>query len=419
MARQERRAEAGGEFRFDADQPLLGAGDLGGIARQEVVHRLVGVELGDRRHHAKSVGGQEDDVLRVSGAAAARGVGNELHRISRTGVLGLGAVVVIGNAGFRIEHHVFQHGTEVVGGVPYLRLGFLRELDRLGIAAALEIEDAVRAPAVLVVAEQNSMRIGRQRGLAGAGQAEKQRALAFMADVSRAVHRHDALRRQVEIERGEYRFLDLTRVRTAADQHDLPREIDRHHGVGAFAPAVAFAVGLERRQIDDGQFGHELDEFGALGADQELMDEQRMPGQFSKDAGLDLVFRIGAAVEILREQFLALAVRDEVGEQRVEVLSAHLAIAVPPHRIPGEVVDDRILVLRRAAGVMAGLGTERAARDDRAFARCDGMLVESRFGQIPVNGGELFETEFVGAIGAVPHTRFLHAMSSQTGWAAF
>jgi hypothetical protein len=47
------------------------------------------------------------------------------------------------------------------------------------------------------------------------------------------------------------------------------------------------------------------------------------------------------------------------------------------------------------------------------------MLIERRFGQIPVNGGELFETEFVGAIGAVPHTRFLHAMSSQTSWAAF
>ena len=45
----------------------------------------------------------------------------------------------------------------------------------------------------------------------------------------------------------------------------------------------------------------------------------------------------------------------------------------------------------------------------------DGVLVERRFGQVPVDLGEVFETEFVGAIGAVPHTRFLHANSSQTG----
>ena len=114
-------------------------------------------------------------------------------------------------------------------------------------------------------------------------------------------------RRQIEVERGEHRLLHLAGVGRAADQHDLAGEIDRHHGVGAFAAAVTLGVGLERRQIDDGEFGHEAGELGALGTDQQLADEQRMPGQFGEDAGLDLVFRIGAAVEILREQFLAFA----------------------------------------------------------------------------------------------------------------
>jgi hypothetical protein len=40
MARQERRAEAGGEFGLDADQALLGAGDLRRVAGQEMIHRL-------------------------------------------------------------------------------------------------------------------------------------------------------------------------------------------------------------------------------------------------------------------------------------------------------------------------------------------------------------------------------------------
>ena len=105
----------------------------------------------------------------------------------------------------------------------------------------------------------------------------------------------------------------------------------------------------------------------------------------------------------------------EVGEQIVEIFLRHLAIAVPPHRILGERVDDGVLVLGRTAGVVAGLGAERAAFDERGFAGGDGMLVKRRLGQVPVDRGELFEAEFVGAIGAVPHTRFLHAKSSQTG----
>ncbi len=233
-------------------------------------------------------------------------------------------------------------------------------------------------------------------------------AVAVGADVGRAVHRHDVLGRQIEVERGEHRLLHLAGVGRAADQHDLTGEIDRHHGVGALAAAVTLGVGAERRQVDDGEFGHEAGELLELGADQQLADEQRVPGVFGEDADLDAVGVIGAAIEVLREQLLAFAVVDEVGQERVEVLARHLAIAVPPHRVPGEVVDDRVLVLRAAAGVMAGLRAERAAGNDCALTRTNSVLVERRLGQIPIYFGEIFKTEFVGAVGTVPHTRFLH-----------
>ncbi len=74
MARQERRAEAGRELRHNADETLLGARDLGGVAGEEVIHRLRRRQLRDRRHHAEGVGGEQDDVLRMPGAAAARRV---------------------------------------------------------------------------------------------------------------------------------------------------------------------------------------------------------------------------------------------------------------------------------------------------------------------------------------------------------
>ena len=35
--------------------PRLGAGDLGGVAGQEVIHRLRRGQPGDRRHHAEGI----------------------------------------------------------------------------------------------------------------------------------------------------------------------------------------------------------------------------------------------------------------------------------------------------------------------------------------------------------------------------
>ena len=40
--------------------------------------------------------------------------------------------------------------------------------------------------------------------------------------------------------------------------------------------------------------------------------------------------RVGAAVEVLREQRLALGVGEEIGEQRVEMLDRHRIVVVPP-----------------------------------------------------------------------------------------
>ena len=56
----------------------------------------------------------------------------------------------------------------------------------------------------------------------------------------------------------------------------------------------------------------------------------------------------------------------------------------------------------------AGLGAERATLDDRTFLVGDRVFVKRRLGQVPVNRGEIFETKFVGAMGAITQTCFLH-----------
>ncbi len=69
-----------------------------------------------------------------------------------------------------IEHDIFQHGTEAQG-LENVRLVLGREVDRLGVAAAFDIKDAIVTPAVLVIADEMPLRVGRERCLARAAKA--------------------------------------------------------------------------------------------------------------------------------------------------------------------------------------------------------------------------------------------------------
>src|SRR5262245_43777917 len=62
----------------------------------------------------------------------------------------------------------------------------------------------------------------------------------------------------------------------------------------------------------------------------------------------------------------------------------------------------------RSAGVDAGFSAERAAFHDRGFPCRDRVLVERGRGEVPVDRAEVRETKSIGAVGAVPQTRFLH-----------
>src|SRR6516164_7642507 len=100
--------------------------------------------------------------------------------------------------------------------------------------------------------------------------------------------------------------------------------------------------------------------------------------------------------------------RDHVVIEQLEIGLAELAIAVPPYAALGERVDDDMLVLRAAAGMHAGLRAKRAALHQRAFSVSDRVLHQDGVGQIPMNAGETLETELIGTVRAVPHTRFHH-----------
>src|SRR5437764_12796807 len=78
------RAEGGLRLLYAA----FGAGDLGGVTRKEVVHRLLWSELRDWRQHPEGIGSQKDHVLRMAAASAFDVIPDVVQRIRCAGALG-------------------------------------------------------------------------------------------------------------------------------------------------------------------------------------------------------------------------------------------------------------------------------------------------------------------------------------------
>ena len=170
--RPERGAEAGREGGLRLGHAELGAGELRRVAGEEEEERLLAAEARDRRQDPEGVGSEEDHRPRMAGALRRQRVRDLLELVRGTGVLGLGVVVEIEHAAL-VDRDVLEHGAEAVHGLPDLRLGVGRETDRLGVAAALEVEEPLVAPAVLVVPDQQPLGIGRERRLARAREPEE------------------------------------------------------------------------------------------------------------------------------------------------------------------------------------------------------------------------------------------------------
>ena len=271
-------AETGTEsdFRFLAEADLS-AGDLAGVAGDEVVDGLVGREARDRRHDAAGVARQEDHVARMAGHLGRQIVLDIIERIGAARVFGDQVVVEVETARDWIDHDVFENSAEAARAGMDLRLGFGRETNDFGVTAVLEVEDAVLAPAMLVVADQLARGVGRERGLAGTGEAEEERRIAIRADVGGAVHGQHALQRKQEIEHREDGLLDLAAVTGAADDGQPLGKVDEDEGLGA--GAVDDGGGLERGRADHGELGRVALEFiGALDLHEHVACEQAVPG---------------------------------------------------------------------------------------------------------------------------------------------
>ena len=170
---EERPAKAGRKSRLRLRHANFGSRHLGRVAADVVVHRLGRIQSADRRQHAESVAGQEDDIGRMPTGARNLGVADELDRIGPASVLRDPRVMEIDAMGDLVIDDVLQNRAKAQRLVDF-RLCFWRQVDRFGVTSSLDVENAVIGPAMLVVTDEQPIRIGGKRCLAGARQPEHQ-----------------------------------------------------------------------------------------------------------------------------------------------------------------------------------------------------------------------------------------------------
>ena len=108
----------------------------------------------------------------------------------------------------------------------------------------------------------------------------------------------------------------------------------------------------------------------AVGPDEKLAHKQVVPGILVDHLDGQLVFRIGAAEQVLTRRFLCPQVLQHPLVERVELLGRKGEIhRTPVHLVFGDGVLHRELILGRAAGALAGFGNQRATRSSIPLRR--------------------------------------------------
>src|SRR5690349_5936216 len=123
-----------------------------------MIHGVRRRKRGDWWQHAEGIAGEENHVSRMAGNARNFGILDELNWIRAACVLGNTRVGVV-DASIVIEHDVLKYRAEAQR-LENIRFAFWREIDRLGVAAAFDVEDSVVAPDMLVITDEMTLRIG-------------------------------------------------------------------------------------------------------------------------------------------------------------------------------------------------------------------------------------------------------------------
>ena len=151
-------------------------------------------------------------------------------------------------------------------------------------------------------------------------------------------------------------------------------------------PSVV-GVGLEPGRVQDERLRLELAQLLLARVDEHRPGEERVVRMVRDDADGDPMLGVGAGERVHDVEVAAAEVRDGLLAQPVEMLLGDLGVDVPPPDpvLRARLADDE-LVLRGAAGVLAGVHVERAALGDPPLSALDCVVVEERRRRVPMDG---------------------------------
>ena len=225
---------------------------------------------------------------------------------------------------------------------------------------------------MLVVTNQVAAFVGRQGGLAGAGQAEEQCGVAVFADVGGTVHGQYVLLWQQEVLHGEHGLLHFTGVTHAGDQDFLGSKVDHDGAVGVGAITLGHA--LEERRVDDLPLGL-AGRVVLLGSDEQAAAEQVVPGGGGGHLDRQVVAGIGTYMYMGNEAVALGNIGLDTLPQGVE----HCRLDRAVDRTPGDLrfgaglLDDEA-VGRGAAGAVTGFHHQRAVVGQLALTALNGLF---------------------------------------------
>ena len=170
--------------------------------REEVVLRLLGSEDRYGRQYAECICTKEDNILSVwTCALTINLLSNLLNVVDRIAYASVLSHALVGEVDLAVSINCnILEKSITLDSIVDVGLVLLAQVDNLCIATAFEIEHTFIVPTMLVVTNQETLRVSGKSGLTCARQTEEDSSvLTFHIGISGAVHRSDALQRQVVV----------------------------------------------------------------------------------------------------------------------------------------------------------------------------------------------------------------------------
>ena len=313
-----------------------------------------------------------------------------VDRIAHAGVLGdalVGKVyLAIGIDGDVLKQGVAADGVVDVGFAVFV------EINDFCVAAAFEIEDTVVVPTVLVIADEQTLRVGAEGGLAGTAKAEEDSCVfALHIGVGRAVHRRDTLQRQVVVHHTEHTLLHLATVPSVENDLLTATDVESDTGLTVKTQLLivvdfGFAGGV------DCETGFEILEFLGCGLDEHIGHEMSLPCDFHDETHSDPGILVGTAKcvddkELLAAEFFLGKVfhlgPDGFAHRMVVVF---VLVRSPPNGVFRVFVHDDIFILGRTSGVDAGHDVNGIKFSELTFIVAGERRIHLHFEQFLIRG---------------------------------